>query len=184
LRISVQKTVDQHFVDGWHEFYLTLGGASAALVGLLFVGLSLHLPQVIRRPEIRGLGRQAFAGFLAILFISLFVLIPLQNPISLGIELLFLGVLSFVEMLPRLRTSLERRRQTTHFADHMRRFVLAVAAFLGLIGVAIALLFRQADALYWLVGVVLILLITSVRNAWDLLLQVGEDAEMGVSDRG
>jgi hypothetical protein len=61
--------------------------------------------------------------------------------------------------------------------------VLAVAAFLGLIGVAIALLFRQADALYWLVGVVLILLITSVRNAWDLLLQVGEEAEAPASDR-
>jgi hypothetical protein len=33
--------MDHAAIEPWHDFYLTLGGAAAALVGLLFVGLSL-----------------------------------------------------------------------------------------------------------------------------------------------
>ena len=32
---------------GWHDFFILAGMASATLVGLLFVGLSLHLRIVV-----------------------------------------------------------------------------------------------------------------------------------------
>jgi hypothetical protein len=47
----------QEALQGWHDFYLTAGAASATLAGLLFVGLSLHLRIVVTHPEVRSLAR-------------------------------------------------------------------------------------------------------------------------------
>ena len=40
-------------LQSWHDFYLTAGAASATLVGLLFVGLSLHIRVVVSHPDVR-----------------------------------------------------------------------------------------------------------------------------------
>lgn len=159
---------------GWHDFYLMLGGAAAALIGLLFVGLSLHLRAVIARPELRALARQAFSSFLAILTISAFALIPGQGLPALGAELLLLGGFCCALLLPRLRVVLARRR-APDFADDATRFVTAAIANAGLLVISGAIWAGQGDALYWLVGVVLTLLVTAAHNAWNLLVEVGEE---------
>ena len=41
-------------VQGWHDFYVTAGAAAATLVGLLFVGLSLHIRVVVAHPDDEG----------------------------------------------------------------------------------------------------------------------------------
>jgi hypothetical protein len=60
----------------WRDFYIVSGTAAATLVGLLFVGLSLHLRAVLSRSEVRGLARVTLANFGLLLFVSLFMLIP------------------------------------------------------------------------------------------------------------
>ena len=42
---------------GWHEVYVTVGAAAGTLVGLLFVGLSLHIRVVVAHAEVRSLAR-------------------------------------------------------------------------------------------------------------------------------
>jgi hypothetical protein len=37
--------------EAWHELYLTLGGALAALTGLLFVATSLHVDKIAQTPH-------------------------------------------------------------------------------------------------------------------------------------
>jgi len=44
-------------LQGWHDFYVTAGAAAATLVGLLFVGLSLHIKVVVSQPDVRSLAR-------------------------------------------------------------------------------------------------------------------------------
>ena len=43
-------------VTGWHDFYLAAAGASAALLGLLFVGVSINLAATAakERPDLRA----------------------------------------------------------------------------------------------------------------------------------
>ena len=57
----------------WHDFYIVAGTAAATLVGLLFVGLSLHLRVVLSRVEVRSLARVPLANFGFLLFVSLFM---------------------------------------------------------------------------------------------------------------
>jgi len=73
---------DWHFMpfgilaQRWHDFYVVAGTAAATLVGLLFVGLSLHLRTVLSGSEVRSLARVTLANFGLLLFVSLFMVIP------------------------------------------------------------------------------------------------------------
>src|SRR5438445_501619 len=73
--------------SGWHDFYILAGTAAATLVGLLFVGLSLHLRIVVASSEVRSLARVTLANFGAILFVALFMVIP-QDRSTAAVELI------------------------------------------------------------------------------------------------
>ena len=65
-------------LDSWHDFYLAVGSASAALLGLLFVGVSINLASVVaaERVDLRTRANLAFSNLLYLLGLSLIVLIP------------------------------------------------------------------------------------------------------------
>jgi hypothetical protein len=49
-------------LQSWRDFYVTAGAAAATLVGLLFVGLSIHIQVVVAHAEVRSLARVTLAG--------------------------------------------------------------------------------------------------------------------------
>jgi hypothetical protein len=165
----------------WRDFYILAGTAAATLVGLLFVGLSLHLRAVLARPEVRGLARVTLANFGLVLFVSLFLTIPQSasatSPFLVGSGLFSLAVITpTVVAAGRSRTRTLRRRQL------VSRFVSSVLAYGGVI-VAGVLLGRGSDAaaFSWLLAATLVLLVVSLRNSWDLLVSVGAAT---LEDRG
>src|SRR5207245_4421138 len=91
----------QVLAQRWHDFYIVAGTAAATLVGLLFVGLSLHLRAVLSRSEVRSLARVTLANFGLILFVSLFMMIP-QGPPGASQSLIGAGVFSLVVIPPSL----------------------------------------------------------------------------------
>ena len=68
-------------IVGWHDFFLATSGASAALLGLLFVGVSINLATIAaaERVDLRARARLAFANLLYVLGISLVMLIQSRN---------------------------------------------------------------------------------------------------------
>ena len=42
------KTVD--LIGAWHDLYVMLGSSTAALIGLLFVAVSIHLGEALHPP--------------------------------------------------------------------------------------------------------------------------------------
>ena len=91
----------QVLAQRWHDFYIVAGTAAATLVGLLFVGLSLHLRAVLSRSEVRSLARVTLANFGLILFVSLFMVIP-QGASAVSPQLLGAGVFSLMVTAPSL----------------------------------------------------------------------------------
>src|SRR5207247_9925608 len=79
--------------DAWLLLFASVAAASAALTGLLFVGLSMNLRRVVGTPEHLARARESFGQLLSLLVLSVILLIPGQNRLLLGTELIGLGAI-------------------------------------------------------------------------------------------
>ena len=163
----------QAIAQNWRDFYIVAGTAAATLVGLLFVGLSLHLRVVLSRREVRSLARVTLANFGLILFISMFMVIR-QGASSASLQLFFSGVVSIGVVAPNLVAAMKSSTRTFHVVLMLFRFGVSVAAFAGVI-VAGRLVGNGSyrPGMAWLATTTIVLLVVSLRNSWDLLVSVG-----------
>jgi hypothetical protein len=157
----------------WHDFYATAGGASAALIGLLFVGIAIHLDAVVSRPDVRATARGAFMSLIVILVVSLLALVPQIEPPDLGWTLVGLSVVGL------LMAGVEARGMFG--ADLLlgaelaaRKVGFRLAGLLLLLSVGILFLTRQGAARISLMAAIFVLLGSSALNSWDLLIDVAE----------
>jgi hypothetical protein len=164
----------QTALQGWHDFYSIGGMAAGSLVGLLFVGLSLHLRVVVSRADVRGLARVTLTSFGLVLVLSLFMVIPEHDPGVTGLELICSGAASLLLIVPAVREAVRSRVRTIDYRRLLLRFGLSAVGYGGVI--AAGGLFASGAYLRgfgWLVVVVVVLLLVSLRNSWDLLVSVG-----------
>jgi hypothetical protein len=169
--------VDETTLASWHDFYLTMGTASASLIGLLFVALSLHIDAITgdARDDLRAFADQAFSSFTIVLLIAVFFLIPDDGAETLGSLYIVLSFFAAYRMLRRAPAVWRSRARGRPGEATIWRFVLPTAAVVGLFAVGLGLLLGQRSALYWLVAVIIGLLMSAARSSWDLLIKVGTE---------
>jgi hypothetical protein len=159
---------------GWHDFYAIIGEAAASLVGLLFVGLSLHLRVVLTHKDVQALARATFSSFGLTLVLALFMVAPETQASNLGWELIGVGVVASLLVTRSIVSGVRSRERTISYQRLLLRFGITALTFLGVIATGGVLLAGDAsDALGWLVAVSIFLIVTSLRNSWDLLVSVG-----------
>jgi hypothetical protein len=153
-------------LESWQLFYATVGAATAALTGLLFVSLSLNRERLKgKKSEItRNTARRTFGDFLYVLMISFVFIVPHQIPFSLAIALLVLG---FSRGIGFLREAMGNAGKS----NLLKEILLPLTASLGLMLVAVFVLLGQMNALYGLVIAIAALLVAACWNAWLLLME-------------
>lgn len=163
----------QTAVSGWHDFYMVAGTASATLVGLLFVGLSLHLRVVLERSDVRSLARVTLVNFGLLLFVALFMVIP-EGQSAAASQLVGSGVVSFVVSTPSLVAAVRSHARILRFRQLLLRFGLSGISYVGVALAGVLLLSSFNASFNLLVIITIVLLFISLRNTWDLLVTVGE----------
>jgi hypothetical protein len=86
-------------VHEWDNFAVVVGGSAGALVGLLFVAISIHAGRIAESAELRGRAAQTLVIFAALLLIAVLLTIPAQPERVLGIEFLVLAVFLAVALV-------------------------------------------------------------------------------------
>jgi hypothetical protein len=166
-------------LSAWNAFYSAVASASATLVGLLFVSLSINRKRITSatEPELLLLARRSCGDLLYVLLISLVILVPNQHTYGLGVALLTLGVTRGCELLGELIG--QTRRGAVNVSrppapQILRVFGLPLLSSVGLVIVSLGIYFDYPAALYLLVPVIAALIGRASWNAW--LLLVLEDA--------
>lgn len=79
---------------GWHDFFLMVGGGAAALTGLVFVAMSLHLDQIALNAAHRHRARTVLTGLTAVFIRCALILMAGQSPqmVALDVILVLLAV--------------------------------------------------------------------------------------------
>jgi hypothetical protein len=155
--------------DRWTDLAVMLGGATAALIGLLFVAVSINLREILSYPGLPDRALQTLTLFGASLLVCLLLLVPGQPDAVLGAELVVVAVLAGVGLLRlsrRVATDLTARRRRLPYEAASTAFVLALAA------AGATLPAGSAGGLYWLVPAIVIALLAGLANAWVLLVEI------------
>lgn len=79
-------------MSGWDTFAVIVGGVGGALVGLLFVAISIHAKQIAGSASLRGRAAQTLVIFATLLLLAIVLAIPSQPDRVIGAELVALAV--------------------------------------------------------------------------------------------
>jgi hypothetical protein len=103
----------------WHDYFVVVGGGAAALTGLVFVAMTLHLEEVTSDPVHRHRARTILTGLTAVFIRCALVLMGGQNGQAIAVELI--AVLVIVEAtLQEHPAGRSQRRQRRFVADHWK----------------------------------------------------------------
>lgn len=81
-------------MDSWYTFAVIVGGAAAALLGLLFVAISIRLNIIAESGELRSRAAQTLIQFGVVLLAAVLLTVPSQPPNLYGAELVVLAAAS------------------------------------------------------------------------------------------
>jgi hypothetical protein len=158
-----------HALSDWVEFALIIGGATASLLGLLFVAVSIRIEVITRSTELRVRAAQTLSLLLTGLLGSVLLTIPAQARWALGVELVLLALgATGTSVVLDLRA--RREHEGNRIAHILHLATPNVSTCLLLAAAGVTLLYGSQDGLYLLVPAFLAVLAGAVVNAWLILV--------------
>lgn len=154
----------------WHDLFVALAGAAAALTGLLFVAVSINLTQILKYRTLPVRAMETLSVLGGLLLLAVFVLVPGQGRVALGVEVLVLGtVLAAALLLRRLRLPRNPGEPRTWTVVPL---AVILAGTVPMIVAGVSLLAAAGGGLYWLVAEIVLGLTGALTNAWILLVEI------------
>jgi modulator of FtsH protease len=148
----------------WQNFYIMIGTANAAITGLLFVALSMHLKQILSHPIYKPRAIVVLVILTTQIVISAVVLAP-QPRVLMGLEILGINVF-FLALNLRYRAP---ARITAGSALTIAFRVIYVLA-------AVSLITGVGGGFYILGGILTLTVVRSISNCWTLLTALESDS--------
>jgi modulator of FtsH protease len=156
-------------VSEWHDLFVAMAGATAALAGLLFVAISINLGEILKSRALPARAASALATLIIALVASTFALVPGQSRTVLGTELLVVCGLAGVLMLV-LRATVDRSDQTA--LQYLGEFAMNGLAVLPFAIAGASLIVDRGGGLYWTVPGLVCVFFAAAINAWVLLVEI------------
>ena len=156
----------------WQTFYGVLGGITATLMGLLFVSLALHSSQIHEEENSHflRLARLTFSNYLMLFLLALQMLVPIQSKVQMLVPILAVSLIGLFWTVHLRNVKLDKTDPNTSFLK--RSYRMSLVAYLMLLGIVFLMYMQPELALYLLLSPVLMLVISSVRNSWGLLMML------------
>jgi len=141
-----------------------------ALTGLIFVAVSINLAQILADRKLPTRAAETLSILVGLVLLSVFMLVPGQGRIVLGIEIGGLGVvLGTILLINRLRLP---RAPGDPRTWSLVPLIIILAATVPMTVAGISVLAGAGGGLYWLVPELLLAFAGSMLNAWILLVEI------------
>ncbi|MEZ4668646.1 MAG: hypothetical protein R3E39_12105 [Anaerolineae bacterium] len=163
----------------WQNFYFMIGGASAGLMGLMFVALSLgtHLVNDQTASNVAAFVTPSIIYFVSVLLVAGVMLVPTFTTLVLGIVLAAGGAVGLVRTTGHVRDLIRVNNEYQDFSrwDWLWQVILPLVSYGLLVLAGLGFLFDQWTVAFmgvWLA--VLMLLLCAIANTWSLVLWIVE----------
>ena len=162
-------------LEGWGDLFVAAAGATAALSGLIFVGLSVNLHAVLELDRragdnlLTGRAIEALVALLDVLVISLVALTPTIDP---GVLAGFILLTAISSAISPTRAAMAARNQGSLTTRTAWRIGLAIAVTSTLVAAGITLAAGHGGGLDWLPIAFVLSITVAAINAWVLLVEI------------
>jgi hypothetical protein len=167
------------FMQAWSQFYAVIGSAAAALLGLLFVAVSLNAAHTLGpgHDNIRRLAEQAFHNYLTVLMVSLLALFPQMDRQTFSLVVLGTTGLSAIWGLVRFYQTLFKPTAGESRLFTLRRHLSSLVGFTILVVAALRMGFGSEDERNWLASGTMVLLFSATMVSWMFLGRVARPGQ-------
>src|SRR5436190_13703871 len=154
----------------WHEFYLLVGTAAAALVALLFVAVSVGVGVLTAE---RSAGTRTYVSpviihFTGVLFTCAVGLVP--SHVRASFALLIGGGAAAGAVYSAFILARVLKADNSDWADRLAYGLAPLIAYAAALVAAALFLLGARGGPEVLAGALLLLLVVNIRNAWDLAI--------------
>lgn len=164
-------------LDRWDNFYVIIGSAAAALIGLQFVVIALiaegEVPST--HEQIGAFGTPTIVHFSAAVFISAAMSAPWPVLADVRYMLGICGLSGMIFMAMSIRRALHQTGYTPVLEDWVWHAILPLVAYAVLPGAGYLLRTHIVGALFGVAAVALLLLFIGIHNAWDTITFIALD---------
>jgi MFS-type transporter involved in bile tolerance (Atg22 family) len=120
-------------VGGWDGFAQVTGSASAALIGLLFVAVSIRINVIARSGDLRNRAAQTLSLLGIVLLVAIALSLPDQQRWIVGVEIMVVAVVASVtlRLLDRRANKQTSEQQIAMCSTSSRRISSSVCWYLS-----------------------------------------------------
>ena len=156
--------------EKWGTFYLMVGSSAAALVGLLFVVVTINAESNAANREIgsRTFLTPTIFHFAMVFLVSTLAVMPDIDASIMALAVIVIGLIGLVVVGLAVGRIVFGRFPAPHWTDYIFYGLLPIIAYLGLLSSGVGLWLGAPFAVHGLAVVALGLLLLGLRDAWDL----------------
>jgi modulator of FtsH protease len=153
----------------WHDFFMAAVGASAAVLGLLFVSLSINIQTILKYPHLPGRAAATLGILLVVLVVCFFGLAPREGSTTFGWEVVIVSLISAAQII---WTSERRRRLRDRLAWTLSSLAQLLIPVLAIFAGGVSLLVGGGGGIYWILFGTALVFVSASINAWVLLVEI------------
>jgi hypothetical protein len=153
--------------EEWESFYVIVGAAAGALIGLQFVVMTLLADRPPPVEMSAAYATPTIVHFSAALLLSALIRAPWHGIAPAAVLWGLTGLCGFVYELTVLRRMHRQSRYENAFEDWFFHVVLPLSAYALLAASCVAAFYRPEEAQFAVAAATLMLLFAGIHNAWD-----------------
>jgi hypothetical protein len=158
-------------IAGWSDFLVAAAGVAGALVGLVFVSISINLTRIIELPGISARAGETILLLAGTLAGTLVALMPRQSALQLGLTLLLVTVPTWIVPIALQVRSIQTRSYYRPVHAGIRILLHQAATLPGVLG-ALSLCGLLPGGLVWFAVGAIASMLVAMFNAWVLLIEI------------
>lgn len=159
---------------GWENFYVIIGSASAALIGLMFVTITLvtSIRRLSSLTAVNAYSTPTVVHFCAALLIAALMNAPWSALWGIAVLLGAAGLAGMIYIGIVLRRLRQADGYQPVLEDWLFHFIFPFVGYVTLFVCALLLLFVPAPSLFCIAAATVLFLFIGIHNAWDTVTYV------------
>jgi FtsH-binding integral membrane protein len=158
-------------ITEWNNFFTATLGGAAALTGLIFVGVSLSLTQILANSILPDRALISLVLLLTIVIVATIFLVPKQSFHELGGEILLIATLVWIG-ITRIDIDIIRKVEKQYKNHIIMNMIFDQLAMLPYIIAGIMIITTGESGIYWVVPAIIFSFIKAILDAWVLLVEI------------